>query len=650
MAAEFLLKQHLKLSPNAQIKNMVPESISAVPPESEWKVGRMWFNTTIGKYQGIYLVLNPKTGLPVEPILMEVRVLGADELGPTSDGEYWPDGLFQFDTTTKIADAMDDVNEALKDLAPSDASLLKGNLNVGVTFKTGKISQQNSLAPHTLNLSEIQPGTELNYIITTDSFSATLPTEGLIIKGKQQTQFGKADKGVIKLYLDDTAVDDGINLFTQFNESSRDYYGVIQGFDPDIIQPTSDSTGVITNLSVNPNKLGYRSTTDTLTINTISRYNDFKKWQQGTGTINLNNLVPGKHTFYVEHSGLLGGPYKTNTSTVFYDPNTTAPQTRISDFSLQNGTTKYVSGIPFYNTDITFNLTLTVNDAFSYTYWDKPIRLYATDTDACDMAWNHITSNLKDTIIPLWSDTIEIESHTINYTRINSTTESIELKAKAGKTATGYGEEKNNIIKMLIDTNPISGNSTSMKETFFDENFRLEDTTDFNDAVVVQTGNWDSASELTLGKAQVYMGALLVAQRDFNEFGVDINYSSLSDNNQKYYRSFFAANKPASHGILKVTTTATIGVDFDISIKFPGITGWLNINELYDVEDFVNNHMVDGTACGTNPKKSTSGYEFSWTIGLLSTYNSNYGYVIMVTLKNNNVKLNEIEEISNNWR
>ena len=47
MSADFRVKQHLKMSPNAQIKNLVPENLSAIPPESEWKIGRIWFNTKI---------------------------------------------------------------------------------------------------------------------------------------------------------------------------------------------------------------------------------------------------------------------------------------------------------------------------------------------------------------------------------------------------------------------------------------------------------------------------------------------------------------------------------------------------------------------------------------------------------------------------
>ena len=61
--ADVLFKQHLKLSPNAQFKNLVFEKLDKEPPKEEWRAGRVWFNTSIGKFQGIFYKLDPKTGL-----------------------------------------------------------------------------------------------------------------------------------------------------------------------------------------------------------------------------------------------------------------------------------------------------------------------------------------------------------------------------------------------------------------------------------------------------------------------------------------------------------------------------------------------------------------------------------------------------------
>jgi hypothetical protein len=662
MAADFKLTQNLKMSPNSQIKNLVPENLNDVPPQEEWKLGRFWFNLSIGKLQGVFLKLDTSTGLPIEPQEMEVRIVGADALGPTKDGEYWPDGLFDFNEQTKISDAMDEVNEALKDLAPAEATLLRGDMTLDVNggFKTGKISRQDAMAPDQLRMVGVLEGQEIDYITTDSGVTATLPIEGNIVKKEQQVQFGRADQGIITTFFDDVEVDEGINLGENFNEDSRDYEEAVQGFDPEIDQTTTDVNGVETIRAINPNKDAYRSETGALTINRVERYNDFKKWQRGTGTVNFGRLdgqtplTPGRHTFSVEHRGILSGPYSTNDSEVFYDPSTIAPATTINSFSIVTGTEKYVSGVPFYNQNITFGLNLNVTNVFNYTYWDKPLSLVAGNTDAGLVDWNDEKSNLAGNTIPSWDDEINLTDYVINYTGTKATEESVTLTAKAGKVATDWGAEVSQTIDMLVDTNPTTGNSTWLKETFFDEDFRLKQNTNFDDMTVVETANgtWNSENLLALGEAQQYMGDLVVAQRDFTSFGVNADYTSFVGNAQRYYRAFKAAGKPNSNGTIKFKTTNNIETsgDIEVLIKFPGLTGWLTLTELYDIQIFANTYTQDGSGVATDIRKTSNSVEIDWTIGTNSTVDSGYGYVLQVIINNQDAKISEIEEISPNWR
>ena len=662
MAADFKLVQNLKMSPNAQIKNLVPENLSDVPPQEEWKLGRFWFNTSIGKLQGVFLKLDPSTGLPIEPQEMEVRIVGADALGSTKDGEYWPDGLFDFNEQTKISDAIDDVNEALKDLAPAEATLLNGDLiiNVDGGLKTGRISKHDDMAPDQLRLVGVSEGEEIDYIITDSGLEATLPVNGNFLKNKQQVQFGKADQGVMTVFFDDVQVDAGVDLKANFNENARDYEDAVQGFDPEINQTVTDVLGAEVTKDVNPNKDQYRSETGTLTINTIKRYNDFKKWQRGTGTVNFGKLdgqaplEPGRHTFFVKHSDLLDGPYLTNEAEVFYDPNKTAPTTIINNFSIVSGSDKFVSGVSFKNSNIKFSLNLTVTDVFNYTYWDKPILLNCNNTDAGLVDWNDEKSNLSNSTIPKYDDKIILSNYIINYTETNKTEESITLTAKAGKVATDWGTEVSQTIGVLIDTYPSTGNSTWLKETFFDEDFRLKETINFDNVTDVDTavGTWDSTKLLASGEAQQYMGELQIAQRNFQIFGNNANYTAFKDHIQRYYRPFKATNKPNSNGTIRFTTSGNIETsgDIEVLIKFPSLTGWLSLTELYDTQTFNNNFTQDGTGCATNIRKNKNTTEIDWTIGTNSTVDSGFGYVLQVIIRNKDVRISEIEEISPNWR
>lgn len=661
MASDFILKQNLKLSPNAQIKNLVPENLSEIPPREEWKLGRIWFNNSIGKLQGVFLKLDKSTGLPVQPEEWEIRIVGADALGPTKDGEYWPDGLFDFTEQTKIADAMDDVNEALKDLAPSEATFLRGNLNLKQPIKSGRVSKLIGTV-ESFDLFDVQPGDFINYIVDVDSIEASLPTTGIVVKGVQQQQFGRADQGVIKVIFDGQDADNGLNLYELFNEKGRDYFGVMQGFDPAIIQPTTNFLGEIVNVEINPNKAKYKSSSGALTINTVERYNDFKKWQRGTGTVDLN-VTPGKHSFHVEHRGIISVSsdgdetnlpiFKTNPLEIFYDPSNTLPTTQIMDFTLLSGNTKYVSGIPYYNNNIKFSLNLMATNIFDYTYWDKPISLTMNGSNAGLLEWNHTNSNLKSETVPAWNDVFTLTNHIIEYIAPNSIVDNVKLNAKSGKVVTGWGTEISQTIKLLIDTNPNTGNSTRLKETFIDEEYRIKKTAvDMDNIISVNNGygSWDSNTLLQANDAQQYMGALIKAQNSFNTYNIDVDYSANKTNNQEYFRRIWAEGKPNSNGTLRITTTGLIGVDFDIYLKFPSVTAWLNINELFDSEIFSKKFNVDGTGCGTDNIKTATGYDIPWTMGTFSTYASGYGYVIKVVIKTNNFKIDEIEEISKNWR
>lgn len=667
MSADFLLKQHLKMSPNATIKNLVPENLLEIPPEHEWKLGRFWFNISIGKLQGVFLKLDRETGKPVQPEEMEIRVVGADALGETKDGKFWPDGLFDFTEQTKIADAMDDVNEALKDLAPPEATMLRGDLQLfGDTFFTGFVSQIDESSPDKFTSESLSLfGQEIKYIVNNSKISVKLPSDGIIVKGVKQQQFGRADQGKIVLVVDGLLVDSGVDLGDAFFNGARDYHGVFQGYDHDVDQMIYDIEGNEVLVEVNPNKDKFISSTGSLVINTVERYNDFKKWQRGSGTVHFT-ATAGKHVLHVEHDAIRSGthlnveiqtsPFKTNNFDFFYDPSKIKPNTSIKNFSVVVGNKKLVSGIPYYNSNIQFEFDFSANHLFDYTYWLQPISIVMDGSDHNLVEWNDLKSNLKSKKTPLWNDEFKISSYRLTYLTKNKITDNVQIMSKAGKPATGWGDETKIGYKILIDTYPKNGNSTSLKETFIDEEYRLDikkvNVYDIESVISNRKDLWDSAKILSLGEAHQFMGRLIKPKNDFREYGIDVDYSELSKATACiYYRQFYTIqNKPNSNGRLRIVTDGLIGVDFDIFILFPGLTGWLDINELFDVEIFKDNYNMDGVGCATLINKDKFGYEIGWTIGTFSTVNSGFGYLMKVVIKTNTIFIDEIEEISNTWR
>lgn len=643
------------MSPNAQIKNLVPENLSVIPPESEWKIGRIWFNTSAGKFQGVFLKLDNASGLPLVPSQLEVRTVGVDVLGPTRDGTYWPDGLFNFTEQTKISDAMDVVNEALKDLAPPEATFLRGDLVVfDQKMLTGRISKLNAACKDVIKMSGASVGTLINYIITNPNVKANLPVTGLFAKGKKQQQFGRADKGVMTVIVDEKPTDVGLNLYQLFNESGRDHFGIVQGYDQPITQSFLDVDGISHNINANPNKNNYKSSSGSLTIGKVERYNDFKKWQCGSGIVNVA-ITPGYHVIKVEHTGIIPDLVcKTNDLQLFYDTNNIKPICTIMSFLVSNGDKKYISGIPFYTKNISFALKFKAENVFSYTYWDYPISLKIQGDEEKLLAWNDPSSNLNTVDVPFWDDNFTLNSYVIDFNQTNTYYDKITLVTKAGKPSTGWGDEIMKSINILIDTNPINSNSTPTKETFLDEDYRIRiDGVDTDNVLSVAThtkNTWLSNVPLRDGEAQQMFGALIKAKDNFSLYNTDVDYSIFNKPEQVYYRRFFIDNKPNSNGTLKIDTDGIIGVDFDLFIKLPSVTAWLNTNVLFDIETFINKKNINGTGCGVGLIKTTNGYEIPWSTGNLSTHNSGFGYLIKVVLKNDDTKITGIEEISKNWR
>lgn len=654
MSADFILKQNLKLSLEGQVKNLVPEILEEIPPESTWRLGRVWYNKSNDHFQGVFQKMD-SLGNPINPIVLEVRNIsnpggGSEFIGVPSDGEYWPDGLIPMTENTRIADAMDEVNEILKELAPSEATMLQGDLLLlsanGV--KSGFISNLNG---STLSSGTFTPGFLVNTILKDSTIVGTIPKIGKVVKGVQQKQFGKADQGIIKVIANGVELDDGVNLGNAFNEASRDFYEVIQGFDAPILQQVTKSDGTSEIISANPNKDSYKSSTDAIKITNVKQYNSFKKWQYGEGSINLG-LTPGYNNFSVAHT-VGGETFSTNTSEVFFDNSVTTPKLTLSNFELFSGDVKFVSGVPFLNKNIVFEIDIKAENIFDYTYFDKPISLIGSGTNLTDLLWNVSGSSLNSKSVPLWDDMFVLTNHKFNYSGTNTQLSSLSISGKVGKVVYGWTALQTLSKNILIDTFPASGNSTNLKETFNDENYRLKDDTNFDDfsEIYNKIGAWNSNDLLKSTDAQLFLGSLIRAKTNYNaQYNLNIDYSANSAI-QFYYRPFYAQNKPNSNGTIKITTTYEIGEgkDIEIFMKLPGVTGWLDISKPFDGQFYNSNKLVDGTGNSIAIRKFASYTEVDWSIGLNSTVESNYLYVLKVILKNN-ASVSEIEEIAASWR
>ena len=636
--ADVLFKQHIKLSPNGQFKNLVFEKLESEPPKEEWRDGRVWFNTTLGKFQGVFYKLDPKTGLPVEPKELEIRILGADELGYPTDGEFYPDGLFEFTATTKIVNAIDDINEALKDLAPSEPSPLFGELEIFNQKQKGLLSDISEL---NINYGELNFGDEINYIVLENNIQGKTKELGKEIKGEVQKQFNKADKGVLKLYINNSQIDNGINLEDLFYEQGREFDNAFQGYDYPEKQKVYNHFGELVTETVNPNKNNFINETNTLIVNKIEKYNNFKMWQRGIASFNIQ-LEEGYNEIKITHENI-PTPQETLPTKIFVETNSNDIELNHFNITL-DGSTKYLSGVPYYK-DLVIDYDISVSNLFDYTYWLIPLQIKIENIDTINIYWNDENTNLNGKDYPKYNDEL-LYSTQIKHFKKNYINDNVKINLLAGKPKT-----KDYIILSTFDKNILintyGNSSNNLEEYFTDEIYRKPLNINFDDIDEINNSNWDNTQKLSENDALVFMNYLTSAKKDLSEYNININYDFEPP---YYYIRPFIGSKANSNGIFKITTNNELNADFNIYFKLPGITGWLDLSKLYDYEYFKNNYQTDGTGNATSIKKTSDGYEISWTIGELSTNTTDNMYLIKIEILNENTIISEMKEISDNWR
>jgi hypothetical protein len=634
MSAEFILKQHLRLNINGVVKNFIVETLENIPPQEEWRNGRIWYNKSENKIQ--YNVFKTDDD---GNVIDELVVKNIDDgvLNFPKDQTFL-DGLFQFTTETRISDAVDEINEALKDLAPAEATTLRGDLIIKSKFVDGYLSDN---VPNEINLNKIKNGDYIKYIVFDEKLVGELPKQGIYEKNAIQKQFGKADDGIIDLFLNNEKILK-IDLGNNFYEKSRDIDGAIQGYDYPIKQNIIVE-GKEQIIEVNPNKENFKDENEKgkFIISKIEKYNNFKKFQKGEGNFELN-LVSGENDIFVMHENVLGGPYKTNELEVFYDNNADNIEMQLSNINVE-GDKKYLSGIEYLNDNIKIHFDLNVKNLFKYTFNNEPIKIKLPYIIEKTAKWNNDNSNLKDKQLPNYDDELSMTDYVIDYDINNIQLKSFDLKVGAVKPSQQLWKTEN--INKLLDTK----NKTSIdyKENFDDEYYRLEQTIDFEniDEIKNNIGKWDSSKPLDETDAQLYLGKLIKAQEKFD----NVDYSNNADKEQVYIRPFIF-KKSSSNGEIAITTKYNLNQDFDIYMKLPNVTGWLDLSKYFDVEEFENNYKNDGTGCLTEINKEFDKIFVKWTIGTHSLNESENIYLIKIVLKNKDINIDSVEEISNNLK
>lgn len=563
---------------NNEIKRFRIDILSDDP--TELISGKIWFNSTqkLLKYYDGYNIVVIGSG-------------DSSTLGIPSDFS-WSDGLLFFTPNTKISDAIDNINEILKELAPENAYNLSTELQLLTNNEYVRVS----------NL-EIN----LPYILYGQKYNCVNYQNVILYQKDILYQFADADKGVLKLYYNDVEID-SINLENLFNENYRDSQQIYTPY-----------------------------LSDYLEILEIKKYNNFKLYQKGVFRINnlnlkLNGYIGGK--IQVKHI-IDNQEYSTAPFFIFYDENINNPNIENDILIVNQENFKYLSGVKFYHQNSTVKYNFTVQNLFNNTYYDDVIFLISNELENDIISINEIPNISYP--VPKYNDIVNITNKILTL-KNNIVSDKLELNVLCKKPLGRNTVKKYTFNNFLINTyNQMSGDKV---EYFQDEVYRLPKTFNF-DSIVTKTINvWDSVDNLINGDAQVFNGSLIYPQTNYNIYTPmqNVDYSTFIGD-QEYYRQIIL-NRTTNNGILEFT-----GENFnniDLYIKFPTQTGWLNLKKLFNLPDFTGS---DNDGCAINIINALTKLTINWTISTFSSYYSNNIYYIKVVLKNKNAKLTKIEEI-----
>ena len=392
-------------------------------------------------------------------------------IGDPTDGSY-ADGYFPWVNVTTIANAFDDVNEIISQLLPAQPSLLTFlNLESSLTYFTAKMSANIPSMTNWTCYGSVA-GDTLTNIVSSASLNLSLPDITTQVYG------GKAA----------TYLTDNDELYVWFKNGSVTFDGTATN--ELLIKDGIGNDGIL-------------SITDLVT-----NYNNF--WLKVNAEIDLT-LVAGYNQ--VKLTGDVSGD--SNVYRAYYTGAYPAPTVNSYNCVINTPSYMYLSGVTYYNTGTTFNLSYTINNLYN------PV--YSVENQSQVTSTHHTTANDNYGGIPDYNSQLIITNKVLTL-----------LASKNSGTALGTGlitvnkPSLSNVTQSYnLGTRPINSMgtvSTTTHEYFFDENKRY---------LTYAMTAWVSSTAFTntYGQLEVQNGKLI----DPRFSG---NYPSYTSTTNYYYRQF----------------------------------------------------------------------------------------------------------------
>lgn len=533
----------------------------------------------------------------------------AIKLGTPLDGS-WQDGVMTWTEETKVARALDDLNELMLDLVPQNAGAMGSILTGGPQKYTGKLS--GGLTSYWYSDGKTA-GQEVNDIVLTVAGIWTIPT------------FNFADTGLLSILLDETKVAT-LDLGVNFNEDNRSSQQDISTYNN---QGNGDSVnhGVV------------EFTGGRLKLLWVKKY-EFKKWQIGSAQIELDagTLEEGVHTLQVTRELLV--PQQTGKYQIRLDKDNTNITISEGPIITENTVTgKYLSGVKFYTIGDSFNISYKCVNAFKNTY--HPTQVGKIEMPGLNTRTQNPPAVPQSSNIFMVSETIALDKNNVIAEDVQVT---VTVQDPYGKKDNKQTPSENRLVMTQ------GAKSNDKEEYFCDEAYRLPLDFDFESTTTDIKNQWDSSQPLTNGNAQYYIvngkSALVYPVKNFSTClpANTISYNGFTGN-QVYARAFIASS---GQGSITITLEGLTGGldqvssgDVNLEIKLPGKSGWGDALKPFD--SAVNKSQNGWGMLSGNVNYSGEKATLTATFGGLSTIDCSNRIYMRITLRNSIKYINSIK-------
>ena len=517
----------------------------------------------------------------------------------------WSDGYVELIPTMNVADAIDELNEAVLELIPSELISLE-DINLeseGIDLVSGFVADGNAYI-------EGQPGDYFNYLTKNREFYLLTPFDN---------SFTKADQGTLRLFVNGIEVDN-FSLEDAFVDSDRNgnqtaaHYGQVNA-------GANANVGVVgTGGAIRNSSNGF------IQIMSINKYN-YKKIQKGYVRFKFFNglLRHGYNYIYVIHQ--YGSVVDTTKQFKFFmDTQHAFPEfSGTQTFFPQNiQSNKFTSGVKYYSIGDSFKTTLSFINMSYTVYSAEPLMLDMPGLKPTYIEYND--SHLLGVSNPPHRNDGNIEYRGVFVlNEFNEYSIDATLTVKTN-TPFGPGNEYVFITKNRL-VNTYTNGSSNLVEFFRDEIFRLYEGE--YDAVPAQRNHiWNSVLPLEENQALLFDRGLRYANMSFVDYMPiqTVDYSNFTGP-QTYYRAFYKM-QPKNNGyfiIDGITKNDLLDNKIVIDIKLPTQTGWLSLNTYYEVSNF-DGENGDGCLIDIVDNK------FYYSSGIFSTVYSGFLLIFRVTL------------------